>query len=162
MLVTIPNFPGYTIDTNGNVYSKRFGTPLKPRISHGYKNVGLYKNNKRHSVTVHRLVLDIFVGLRPDVMECRHLDGNKLNNCLKNLCWGTRSENIADRVLHGAGNRGEKSALSKLTEQDVRMIIYMWGTGEFSQQEIANVYCVRRTQVNRIINKKRWKHIWSK
>lgn len=158
----IPNFPGYTVDVNGNVYSKRLGTPLKPRISHGYKNVGLYKNNKRCSVAVHKLVLDVFVGLCPDGMECRHLDGNKKNNNINNLKWGTRRENAADRILHGINNRGENSGVARLTEQDVRMIIYMCRTKEFTQQEIAEIYKVSQRCVSAIINKKRWKHIWSK
>jgi len=49
---------------------------------------------------------------------------------------------------------------AKLTEQDVRMIIYMWNTGLFQQKEIAKIYSVTPMQVCGILKKKSWKHIW--
>ena len=45
---------------------------------------------------VHRLVAETFLGPCPDGQEVRHLDGNPLNNCLENLAYGTRRENILD------------------------------------------------------------------
>lgn len=30
-------------------------------------------------------------------MECRHLNGNPVDNRLENLCWGTHSENEYDK-----------------------------------------------------------------
>lgn len=55
---------------------------------------------------VHRIVLEAFVGLRPEGMVCRHLDGNGLNNNLSNLKWGTVKENYKDMVKHGRSLRG--------------------------------------------------------
>lgn len=57
---------------------------------------------------------------------------------------------------------GENSASSKLTEKDIRMIIYMWRTGEFTQKEIAKIYEVYPGHISKIINRKTWKHIWRK
>ncbi|HMH92929.1 MAG TPA: NUMOD4 motif-containing HNH endonuclease [Streptosporangiaceae bacterium] len=52
--------------------------------------------------TVHSLAAEAFRGLRPAPgMEVRHLDDNKLNNAAANLAWGTRSENIQDRIRNG-------------------------------------------------------------
>lgn len=50
---------------------------------------------------VHHLVLEAFVGPRPHGMQCRHINGNSLDNRLKNLAWGTPSEDNYDRVRHG-------------------------------------------------------------
>lgn len=50
--------------------------------------------------------------------------------------------------------------MAKLTEQKVRMIIYMWRTKEFTQQEIANIYDVSRALIGMIVRKNIWKHIW--
>jgi hypothetical protein len=52
---------------------------------------------------VHHLVLRAFVGERPVTIErgeIRHLDGNKTNNVLANLCYGTIKENADDRKRH--------------------------------------------------------------
>lgn len=127
--------------------------------------VCLYKNKKRCPYYLHRLVLETYVGLCPKDMECCHNDGDKLNNCLSNLRWDTITENNRDTVRHGTHrfsvSNGEKNGNAKLTEQDVKMIIYIWQTGLFIQKEIAKYFNVRRATVNNIINKKTWKHIWA-
>ena len=88
-------------------------------------------------------------------MECRHLNGNRQDNRLVNLCWGTRHENIMDAVKHGTWKQG-----TKLVERDVRMIIYLYCTKLFRQREIAKFYGVHQTTVHYIVNKRTWKHIW--
>jgi hypothetical protein len=55
---------------------------------------------------VHVLVAAAFLGPCPDGQEVRHLDGDKLNNCLDNLIYGTRSENNLDTVRHGHHKKG--------------------------------------------------------
>lgn len=49
----------------------------------------------------HRMVLEAFVGPRPEGMFGCHSDGNPANNALHNLRWGTHSENMQDAVRHG-------------------------------------------------------------
>lgn len=67
-----------------------------------YVHVGLSGgSNGRATHQVHELVLAAFVSVCPEGMETRHLDGDPHHNCLQNLAWGTRSENMRDRVLHG-------------------------------------------------------------
>lgn len=74
------------------------GRPIKPiQRPDGY----LVVNLKQHSRRIHRLVLEAFIGSCPRGYECRHLDGNRQNNKLTNLTWGTRSENAQDRIKHG-------------------------------------------------------------
>jgi hypothetical protein len=70
--------------------------------SKGYITVNLKPGGaiKLKTMRVHRLVLDAFVGPCPDGMECRHLNGVKADCRLSNLAWGTRKENIEDRVRH--------------------------------------------------------------
>ena len=48
---------------------------------------------------LHRLVLEAFVGLRPEGYECDHKNRNKLDNRLCNLHWVTRSENSLNRTM---------------------------------------------------------------
>ena len=166
----ISNFIGYGITKDGRVWSEpklrcRIGKWLKPDVTDsGYCRITLYKNGKPYRELIHRLVLETYIGKCPINMECRHLDGNPKNNRLNNLKWGTRSENSKDAIKHcthpGFKTKGENSGLSKLTEQDVRMIIYIWKTHLFTQKEIADLYNINHACVSMIVNKKRWKHIW--
>ena len=91
----------------------------------GYQHVNLWKRNKARTYTIHGLVLKAFVGPRPHEHQCRHLDGNKINNKIENLRCGTNSENQLDRAIHGTSNRGEQSVQSKLTDKDVLTIKYL-------------------------------------
>lgn len=50
---------------------------------------------------VHHLVLEAFVGPRPEGMIGRHLDDDKHNNHPSNLAWGTDTENKADAARNG-------------------------------------------------------------
>lgn len=158
----IPNFPNYYIHYQGNVWSVTSKKYLKPDIVCGYYRVTLCKSGKLYRKFIHRLVLEVFVGFCPKGMECCHNNGKKTDNRLINLRWDTKSNNAKDAVRHGAYICGEKHYFSKLTEQDVRMIIYMWRTKDFTQREIAKSYNICFVTVNDIIHKRSWKHIWSK
>lgn len=78
------------------------------QLKNGYKTVTLHRNDGGRKVYVHRLVLESFAGACPQGMETRHIDGNKENNALPNLTWGTSSENNLDIVRHGRHNHGSK------------------------------------------------------
>jgi hypothetical protein len=52
---------------------------------------------------VHQLVLEAFVGPRPEwATDVRHLNGVADDNRLANLAYGTQAENARDAVRHGA------------------------------------------------------------
>lgn len=72
----------------------------------GYYIVGLCQNGVRTTKKVHHLVLTSFVGPCPDGYLTRHLNGNRQDNRLENLSWGTSAENAADMELHGTRRRG--------------------------------------------------------
>ena len=64
----------------------------------GYLQVNLLVHGIEFSRRVHTLVLETFVGPKPDGMECCHYpDSNKENNNLNNLRWDTHSENAKDK-----------------------------------------------------------------
>ena len=67
----------------------------------GYKTVSLWRNGKQRSPLVHRLVLLAFIGQPADGEEALHADGNRTNNALTNLSWGTHSANQRDQIAHG-------------------------------------------------------------
>lgn len=160
----IPNFPGYYATEDGRIWSSKTDKWLKPFLTNQYFRIGLYKNGSKRKHFVHRLVLETFTGKCPNSMETCHNNGIKTDNRIENLRWDTRKNNQRDRIKHGTNvyPEGENNVHSKLTEQDVRMIIYMYRTKEFTQTEIAELYNINRANVSLIINRKRWKYIWRK
>ena len=168
----IPNFPGYFVTEDGQVWSNprkdgpnTKGCFLRLRTDKdGYKICTFSKAGKRFDKKVHRLVLKTFTGPCPSGRQCRHLDNNPANNNLNNLRWGTPKENAIDRDEHGTTYhpKGEKQGGHKLTEQDVRTIVYMWRTKLFKQKEIAKIYRVRKQTICSILGRKSWGHIWVK
>ena len=67
----------------------------------GYKVVALYKDGQRKTPRVNQLVARAFHGEPPGGLEVRHLNDVKLDNRASNLSWGSRSENMRDRVANG-------------------------------------------------------------
>ena len=162
----IPNFPNYAITKDGKVWSNYSNKWLSPgKTTNGYLFVCLCKNGQVKECRIHRLVLEAHTGRCPDGMEACHNNGNRLDNRIENLRWDTRSNNRKDSIKHGTASCircGEESNNHKLTERDVRMIIYMWRTGELMQREIAEIYSVYPSRISSIVNRKSWKYIWSK
>ena len=138
--------------TNGKMRKK--GVTVS---QYGYEVVVLRVEGKFKRFLVHTLVLRTFVGPKPPGMETRHLNGNRRDNRLENLAYGTGSENQADRVLHGTDSRGEKSTQAKLTEAQVLEIRELGKT--LSPSELEKMYPVSRSNIRRIINRTMWKHI---
>lgn len=167
----IPGFPRYAIDENATVLSictnsggqKLSWTEAKkmnPTVNakHGYRTLCLCANGKYSTKRLHMLVLEAFHGTRPQGMEGRHLDGNKLNNNLSNLAWGTSFENHQDRVLHGTMCRGEIHYETSLTNSDVVAIRQRVASGE-KQVDVAKDFEVTKSVISRIVLRKTWKHI---
>lgn len=122
----IERFSGiYQVSNLGRVRSfkvKPSGKLLRPgATSRGYMSVGLYENGKQRSMTVHRLVLEAFVG--PSHLEVNHKDGDKCNNHIENLEYATSKDNAlhACRVL--GLHTGERNGKAKLTAAKVLAIV---------------------------------------
>lgn len=108
-IVHLKDFPLYKISREGIVFGQN-GKPLKARPNIpsrkgnlSYLMVALYDGrgmSGRKDRYIHRLVLEAFVGPCPEGMEARHINGDHQDNRLENLCWGTKEENMKDRVLH--------------------------------------------------------------
>lgn len=105
---------GYEITKDGHVFSvlhnwRGYG-PREMRQSlntDGYPSVRLTIYGKRKRVTIHRLVVNTFLAERPGPeYEIRHLNGNKTDNRVENLVWGTKQDNADDRERHGHTSRG--------------------------------------------------------
>lgn len=71
------------------------GKIIKQRLQNGgYCIVWLSKSGIVKPFTVHRLVAFAFLPNVNNEEQVNHKDGNKANNCVNNLEWCSRSENI--------------------------------------------------------------------
>lgn len=91
---------------------------------------------------VHQLVALAFLGPCPKGSEVLHADGNPKNNCVDNLRYGTRTENILDVYRQG-------KAWRKLTAKDALDIKRRLANGEMGSS-IARFYNVSATTVSHI------------
>jgi hypothetical protein len=106
-----PGFDGYEVSDLGRVISRRRKKSILLRLQRddkGYPKVCLMRDGRPVTRLVHQLVAAAFIGPRPEGLEVRHLDGDKDNCRLANLCYGTRSENTFDQVRHGTHVQASK------------------------------------------------------
>ena len=91
----IDGYPNYEISNLGRVRNIKVGRVLRQfETKYGYVQVSLCKDRKQKSFLVHRLVATAFIPNFENKREINHIDGDKTNNCVSNLEWSTRSENV--------------------------------------------------------------------
>ena len=99
----------YSINETGEIFNIQTGKKKKSSLgNHGYYVVDLFKNNKRKTYLVHRLVADAFLENPQKKRTVNHKDGNRQNNHIENLEWATYSENIK----HSYGELGRKAHMT--------------------------------------------------
>jgi hypothetical protein len=167
--VPIPEFDEfYEVSSFGQVRSLSrqtrrhyiHGRVLRPgRHGSGYLSIMMSIDGVRAQRLVHQLVLGAFVGPPEPDQEGRHLNGDRADNRLENLAWGTSSENEMDKLLHGTSSRGSGNAAAKLGEEQVREIRRRYADGGESQRTLAAVYDISQAQVSRLVTSKRWAHL---
>lgn len=154
----IPGLDGYFASEDGSIWTDRRGQ-LRKRIPWEGKGGYLVLNLQialgvRKEFRVHRLIAETFLGLCPDGKETRHLDGNKKNNSLDNLVWGTKKENGRDSARLGV-TRGSKNGRARLTESQVRTIKSINKT----YQELADQFDVSLATIGMIRTGRNWGHL---
>lgn len=106
----IPGHDKYEVSDQGEVRSWKTATPhrrktprtLKQVTSRGgYKQVSPCEKGENRTRDVHTLVLLAFVGECPPGQQVRHKNGDKTDNRLDNLVYGTPVENNQDKREHG-------------------------------------------------------------
>lgn len=162
----IPGVNGYEASTLGRIRSvdrllsdgrSWKGRVLQKSIDSGhYESVTVGRDQRRQNRQrrVHSLVMLAFHGNAPLGMEVRHRDGNKQNNVLSNLIYGTRSDNESDKIEHGRSNRGhQRSGAAKLTEGQVSYVRH----SALRNYELAKVFGVSRVTISNIRRRVNWK-----
>ncbi len=150
----IEEYPNYLINKNGDVYSLLTKKILATSLNNGkYKTVSLVKNKISKTKTIHSMVCKTFID-KPKLMV-NHKDGDKTNNNYKNLEWVTAKENINHSFKNGMSKIGEKHGNSLFTKKDI-FKIYDMIKKKIPQNEIAKIYKVKNSTINRIATGKSW------
>lgn len=103
----------YEVSNTGRVRSLNYMRTgkvreLKPETnSGGYLYVRLCRDGKVKSRYVHQLVIEAFVGPRPEGYEINHINEDKRNNSVENLEYSTHRDNI------NHGTRNERMAATQ-------------------------------------------------
>jgi hypothetical protein len=172
----IPGWDGYCVSSDGFVWSAWERTSHKgtsswqigdswrklksiPYNKYGHRQVGLHNNGSSKIFTVHRLVLEAFVGTCPPGLECRHLDGNPSNNSINNICWDTHAVNMADKCKHGTSARGERLHTAKLTEAQVVEIRRRHHEEEVTMAQLARDFSIGYSTIQKIVHRYTWRHV---
>lgn len=95
-----------------NGHTQRWKSRIRkdgPHGNRGHRGVTLWRNGTMTMRTVHSLVLEAFVCLRPDGMHACHEDGDPSNNHVRNLRWDSQAENNRDISRHGHHHNGRKT-----------------------------------------------------
>lgn len=164
----VPGFPAYEVSQRGDfrritsARGSRAGRLLNPyRRPGGYVTIYLSKGHGDGGhYLVHRIVCEVFHGPAPTSShEVAHGDGDPWNNDFSNLRWATRSENSADRRLHGTDCRGDRHPARKLTSEQVLEIRSGYKGIHGEQVAIARRYGVSRAAISLILTGQTWTHL---
>lgn len=113
----IKGYEDYLISDTGQVYSSKTGKYLKPsKNKDGYYQVDLYKNRKRKTIFIHRLVAQAFIDNPENKPTVDHVNRDRLDNRVENLRWATSKEQTYNRDLTNFANKYRKTYGVKIIE----------------------------------------------
>lgn len=159
----IPGFPSYQVNEIGQVRSLKGKDPklMKPTIHDGYwAFYPSYGRKDKRRLFSHVAVLSAFIGPMPEWAECiRHLNGDRTDNRISNLCYGTHSENSQDMMIHNPGLRaGENNGRAKVTKEQALEIRKRRASGE-KPTLLASEFDLNYSTVWRICTNRLWPSI---
>lgn len=160
----IPNYKGYYITTDGDVYStKKSKLPVKMKsnidTSNYYRITLITKPNEAKTLLVHRLVAITYIPNPDNLPQVNHKDGNKLNNNVDNLEWVTAGDN--QRHAYDTGLKsvsGESNPRSILKEDQVLLIYNQLKEGR-RVIDIAKEYGATTGMIGSIKDRTNWNYL---
>lgn len=156
----VVGFPGYRVREDGHVTGIR--GDLKQKIDRkGYRSVVMFRDGRQHKRAVQRLVAGAFIGHRPTGHVVRHRNGDNTHNHWTNLCYGSRSENEADKRVHGTALLGERHHQAKLSGEqvcEIRRRHQPWSKSD-GGRALSKEFGVCEALIIKIVKRGLWSHL---
>jgi len=106
----------YAVSGDGDVINRETKYILKPlRSLNGYSRVSIRIGNKKHNLSIHRLVANAFIPNPYKKPQVNHIDGVKTNNKTVNLEWSTAKDNT-----NHAYSSGLSTLNNSITTYDIK------------------------------------------
>lgn len=154
MRVSDKGVKDFVLASQSGVLLSSSGQPKRlTKANNGYLTVSF--GGKNH--LVHRLIAKAFIPNPLGHPVVNHKDGNKENNEVNNLEWCTHSHNRFHASSLGLGNVGRHHNKGKLNEIDVLVIRKLEGLK--SSREVARMFSVNKSSIQRIWRRECWKTI---
>ncbi|CAL6044636.1 Conserved_hypothetical protein [Hexamita inflata] len=96
----IINFPDYVVTNIGRIICVSQQSQVKLYVVNGYFMVYLKNESGGAQFYVHKLVANAFLGMCPTGFEIDHIDRTRQNNCLENLRYVSRSDNLKNKTIY--------------------------------------------------------------
>lgn len=164
----VPGYPGYRAGDDGSVWGclnshGKVGSwhILKKRPDKdGYGVVTLSRDRNRKTRRVSHIILESFVGPRPDGTEaCHGPDHNPSNDRPENLRWDTHFNNIGDKIAINSQAKGIGHGMVKLTDADVISLRRIHEEQGLGYKRLGRMFKISPNQAMLIIKRINWKHI---
>lgn len=142
----------YEVSSEGRIASLRFRGNGSRELMKPTPNLACYMVIMlcRKQYRLHCLVLEAFVGPRPEGMQGCHNDNDKTNNRLENLRWDTPKGNIGDRRSYEA----DANPNAKLSLEEMRAVAMRRLRGERSI-DLAKEFGIAPPRVAQLVRKLR-------
>jgi hypothetical protein len=134
----------------GNKYWDGYGKFHVREISN---NISFWK-----TVRAHRYAWELKNGPIPKGLYVCHKCDNPLCVNPDHMFLGTQKNNLEDMASKKRSTIGCRNPMSKLTDEDIRIIREMYKNG-YTQQSIANIYSLSRSNIGLIVTNQTWKHV---
>jgi len=165
---TIERFSDYEVSNKGRMRnSKTLGLLKIETLSyyshpHNYYCFNLENYPEKYvELRVDYCVLIAFLGREEGRDSVIHLDGNRINDNLENLKWGTTKELKSWYCKIGAWG-GFTGETRKINPSTVKQIWELYYSQKMKRSEIAKIYEVKTENITDIVFGKKWKNITEK
>lgn len=116
---------------------------------------------KQDKLLAHRVSYELEYGNIPDGMNVLHKCDNPPCVRPKHLFLGTQLDNIADMVSKNRAikNRGILNPMAKVTEEQVLDIRFMYATGNYTYNQLAEIFDISDSSIWYIVTRKGWNSV---
>ena len=125
----------YEVSSKGRIYSHFMKGIKKKRLHNGYEIIDLTKDDKKSTVSVHRLVAIAFIENPKNKPAVNHINEIKSDNSVENLMWATYKENSNWGTLK---ERQKKIVNERMSDKKYREKM-VWYRSEITRNQVEQI-----------------------